>query len=439
MTLISIFVFASYLALETSLSISRGHYSFNALCIAGLGLVSLGTAIYVSCRNNLKRIYFSVPLEWGIILGVIVSLVFGVLYSPIIYWVPGTVKTPFWFFILSTFFLLLLGIRYKQSPRIFLFVFILILFVWLASGFWVLKASPHPKIDVWYIQQGAEETLLNGNNPYEKVFNIPVEKSATYQITDRYVYPPHTLFVTLPFYYFFGDIRYANLFCQWIAGLFLLGIAKRSGKNNFESSLLCILFLFHSRWPFVLEQAWTESTLIVLLFASVFLFLKSYPKKGASLAGLFLAAKPYLLPLIIFYSRFLRKKSMSWFFCALFFALLPFLFILKSPVDFYHNVIAYHFNSEFRFDSLSFSAFLARNFYFFIPSKLPFILLFGVLIAGAMKQEIYQTALFTSFAYFLFFFLYKNAFCNYYFFVSSLIILTLALLPKTPISTPTKF
>src|SRR4030095_60284 len=206
-------------------------------------------------------------------IGFIYALFFSfflVLFGPpVLYLVPLAIHRQFLPFLGASALFTVGMILFRKNHLGFTCFFILILLTWLASSVWVIKASPQPKIDTWYFQQNASEILLKGENPYDKIFYEPIQ-TTRFKLADRYVYPPYSLLVTTPFYFFFGDTRYANIFCQFVAALFLFGICRRSGKTDYEAALLSTLFLFHPRWHFVLEQSWTEPHFIVLLFASLY-------------------------------------------------------------------------------------------------------------------------------------------------------------------------
>jgi hypothetical protein len=109
--------------------------------------------------------------------------------------------------------------------------------------------------------------------------------------------------------------------------------------------------------------------------------------------------------------------------------ILPLPFFLSSPVEFYRNVIEWHLTFPFRTDALSLSMFIYQYFSRPIPSWIPFLSLLIAWSFAAFQKTLHRALLFVILGYFLFFFLYRQAFTNYYYFIQCLMILSLVLAP----------
>ncbi|MGA2498187.1 MAG: hypothetical protein ABSH20_10620 [Tepidisphaeraceae bacterium] len=184
----------------------------------------------------------------------------------------------------------------------------------LSLGAWVIRHTPGPHIDVWHFQQESCKALLDGKNPYAiDMPNMYGQDSFVYgrelQHEDRvlfgYPYPPLSLYMALPGYRLGGDVRYSQLAALAIAAA-LIALAR----PGILATLAAMLLLFSSRVFMVVEMAWTEPFVIVLLAAVVFCACR-FPRTVPYVLGLFLASKQYLIfavPLAVL----LLARPFSW-------------------------------------------------------------------------------------------------------------------------------
>jgi hypothetical protein len=212
----------SYLALAVALVVQYGEYTPKAFFASFVGLIGLGLAVFFSrggekpSRNS--RLSLAVSLNYSFL----ISLVLMAIGPPLLFWVSPEIHRQFLPFLLGMFVLALLLFFFRERPKILAILLALALILWAFFSYWAIHLKPDPAIDVWYFHQAAAESLLRGENPYHKIFFIPIQTTA-YQVTDRYVYPPFTLLLSTFFFRIFGDVRFANLFSQGAAVLFLWG------------------------------------------------------------------------------------------------------------------------------------------------------------------------------------------------------------------------
>jgi hypothetical protein len=297
----------------------------------------------------------------------------------------------------------------------------------IAAKMYLLIASPRPIIDVWTILQEGADAFGRGENPYEVLFTNPYQRGA---VTDSYVYPPLMLLVSAPFRWFFGDVRVGFLLCE-VASFALLW---RLGR----APIFALLFLFHPRALFVLEQSWTEPVVTTCFLALLCALRERRPVLATVCAGLLFASKQYLLllaPLLYVGARALRMKAREAAGRAAaavvvgLAVILP--FALWNPEAFVHDVLEYHLRSPFHSDALNLTAFFHDVADFLLPAAVSVAMAIGALglalfayrrdataagFASACALTLGLALLFQ-----------KHAFCNYYYLVGTMLLSAAAL------------
>jgi hypothetical protein len=284
-----------------------------------------------------------------------------------------------------------------------------------AIGAGVIVRSPAPRIDVFVLEQGGADALVNGANPYSITYPNPYSADETKQFfsTPRaelsdYPYPPLSLIATTLGYLAGGDVRWALLATQLaIAGL-LFALARR---NAYPLPIaLAVLHLVHPRGPFVLEQAWTDSLPALAWLATLYW-------RNAPALGLFFAAKQYsfvALPLIV---RDLPRRTIVIALAIAAAVTLP--FALWDLHGFVEDVVVFQFHQPFRLDAMSVPALIAVVTGLQAPGLLSFA------SAGAATAWLYRkraAAIAVCLVYLAFFLGATQAFCNYYYFVGVLLL-----------------
>ncbi len=138
-----------------------------------------------------------------------------------------------------------------------------------ALGFWMLRASPAPIIDVFTWHKVSYAAFANGTNPWsifmpniygQTLWYAPGLADAA-QVKVGYPYPPLTFILGGLANAVTGDYRYADVIACTGAGVLLAFC--RPGRLG---PIAAALFFLTPRSLFVLEQGWTEP-LSVLMFA----------------------------------------------------------------------------------------------------------------------------------------------------------------------------
>lgn len=296
----------------------------------------------------------------------------------------------------------------------------------------VIPSSPNPHIDVWVYARMGADYLLGGENPY--LFKYPDLYSGEYELTRGYCYWP------LPAYLFtlsralFSDVRWILFAFQLLSAVALFRLAKSFGRKFKTRMIVALCWLSFPVGLFVLEQSWTDIiTIPLLIFMAYFLDKKEWIKAGI-MTGLACACKQYMVFVPIVTVCYVIKSSsiktsLNYAVSTIVtisFCFAPFLLwdanalIGRSIVDI--------LKLGYRDDALSWVAYLNRYHSIHISgavSGLLYFLTLGYLCLWIFfKQTIKISDLLFSLItiYSVVFLFGKQAFCNYYYLLSSLII-----------------
>ena len=298
--------------------------------------------------------------------------------------------------------------------------------VFLALGIWTIRHTPDPGIDVITFQREGLRALSNGENPY--AITMPQVYggheyygeglTADGRLLIGLPYPPLSLLLEWPFHVLFGDYRYALLAALAAAALLLSRVSRSA-----IATLAALSLLFTPRSFFVVEQGWTESLVVLAIAAVVFAAVRQLAWLPLALGALF-AMKQYAIFLAPIAFMLVppedRKKTLQLVAGAIGVAAaitLP--FALWNWPGFQRSVIEFQFLQPFRFDSLSYLAWIAR-----ISGSPPAAWVGFVAMFVATALVLWRTprtpagfAAGGAMILFAFFAFNKQAFCNYYFVV----------------------
>ena len=312
------------------------------------------------------------------------------------------------------------------------------LVIFMAAGIcWVeshafLKNLPHPNIDVFNFQQSAADALVHGNNPYSmrmrnsydatqtQLFYGPGVVGPDNRLNFGFPYPPLSLLLVMPAYWFGGDVRFAMVVASAIAAV-LMALA-RPGRWG---ALAAALFLLTPRGLFVMEVGWTEP-LGALMF-SVMMFCACRWRAGLPWAiGLFLCTKQYnilMLPLL----GLLIEERVDWreirgmlLKAGVVVVALNLPFFLWQPRDFVRATVIWQIIQPLRFDSLSYLPWICKQFHLLQAPLLATAVSVGLAICLAIFKGVRTPAGFAAsltLVNLAFFAMSKQAFPNYYYFV----------------------
>lgn len=297
------------------------------------------------------------------------------------------------------------------------------------AGGYVIRAMPHPGIDVWHFQQGSTDALLHGENPYTVRYRNLYDSDTNFysreMIVDGWLtcscpYPPMSLlFATSG--RLLGDVRWSHLLALEIAAALIVLAAP--GAGGFWAAALLLL---HPRALLVIGVAWTDPFVILMLAVTICCALRA-PRMLWMPLGVLLATKQYtalLLPLVflLMQGAAKRREILGLIIRALGLAAainLP--FFLWNPNAFVNNVITLQFRLPFQMDALSFTAWFAHRTGIQIGAGAGFILA-ALALLWTSKHAPRNPAGFagaTALVMLVFFSLNKQASCNYYFLVAA--------------------
>ncbi len=306
--------------------------------------------------------------------------------------------------------------------------FPLVLVVHFLLGIWLIKASPNPFIDVYIFQRDASRALLHATNPYAMSFpNIYGDTSRFYgaglsvggRLTFGFPYPPLSLLLALPGHVFGGDLRYSQL-----AAITLTGALIAYSRPSRLSMTAAAIFLFTPRVFFMLEQAWTEPFVTLLLAATVFSACR-IPKTLPLVLGLLFVVKQYLLfagpAIVLLVSRPLRLTDLwrlIWK-AALVGSVVTVPLALWDVSAFVWSVVSLQFYQPFRLDGHGFFAWLARRGgpQLSVTATLAVTSLAATFALWRSVRSPAGFAATVALIYFAFFAFNKQSSVNYYFFV----------------------
>jgi hypothetical protein len=308
-----------------------------------------------------------------------------------------------------------------------------VFFVAVVAGFGLrlamLAVSPSPRIDVFVQFQESAQRLLAGLNPYTVPFSDVYQGTRDYGYhTSGYAYPPANLLLQTVAYGLAGDIRYGCIAAEVVVAIALYRVARPT-PGRLAPMLVVLLFLFHPRGLYVIEQGWTEP-FIAGTFA-LFLWLRDRKPESAWPAaayGYMLSLKQYLVYFVLHLFMIERRpKALAAAAATGFLTLVPFL--VWNPVSLYTNGVMFQLETPFRPDGLTVVTLLYRLFGFTAGKWLAALVGLGVggytywRFRGLGLVGYLLAVTLTTFAIFLFG---SQAFCNYYYLVSVLCLCVLA-------------
>lgn len=326
------------------------------------------------------------------------------------------------------------GALLHPHVRVRRIAFLFLIGVFLALGFWLIQASPSPRIDVTAWHTATYSAFFKGANPYALSMPNPYGHTAWYApglatpttVDVGYPYPPLTMLIGAAGHAVANDYRYANVIA-FALGCGFLGLSRSTRVGMLAATLL----LFSTKSLFVLEQGWTELSVIGVMGLSLFVLCQERLEKlWPVVYGLLLSVKQYLvfaIPLALLITG-VPKQKLQWrgflFFAlkvAAVVALLNVPFFLWGPSDFLRSAVVFQSKQPYRYEALSYMSFLAEGGVPTLPNWLSFALaLFGVSVATWRAPRTPSgVAASMGFILLLFFVVAKQAFCNYYFVIEA--------------------
>jgi hypothetical protein len=422
------------LSLGYAVQISNGNLHPQSIFLLTVALVSTFGALLVPGLAPIERLGERVIL---VTLGIGFAFQLAQLLTtvPAMYIQRGTRERDVLFFAGLAAAAVVAGGIFSNSPVLGKLQLPALLAIHFLLGIWLIKASPMPQIDVLVFQRDSIAALLHGNNPYAITFPDIYGSSPFYgpglsragKLQFGFPYPPLSLFLAMPGQLLAGDFRYSQLAAMTLSG----GLMAYS-RPGAVSPAAAAVFLFTPRVFFVLEEAWTEPFVVLLLALTVFLACRA-PKFVPYGLGLFFAVKQYLLlvaPLVVLLipREAQRRERIRWLAKVVVTAAvvtLP-LMVVNVP-KFVWNVLTLQVYQPFRTDALSYPSWWVAQGGQPI-TWIAFVVIIPTLVLVLWKAERGPAgfALGVALVLFVFFAFNKQAFCNYYYFVIGALCTTLA-------------
>jgi hypothetical protein len=297
-------------------------------------------------------------------------------------------------------------------------------------GGWVVGKTAEYPIDVAAFQREACARLLEGQNPYTGSYSIPPggtqflgDEVLTDGKINTFPYPPGSLLLVLPGYYFLGDVRWSLLAAAVAALGVSIAAARRAGLPAGHPAELAIwAFFCHPTTWVVLELAWTEPLLLLAIGVSILALADSRPRVQAGALAAVLTAKQYGL---LWGGQLLRQRPQAWRSCALaagiaVVLMLP--FIVWDPSAAWRGMVRFHLVSPFRTDCASVPALVAVQTGYQLSPLLGFgMAITAILVMGQSPKPLGQLVLGGAAAYLAFIAFNKAAHMNYYWLVQGLL------------------
>jgi hypothetical protein len=289
----------------------------------------------------------------------------------------------------------------------------------------VIRASPKPFIDVWWIQQIGAQGLLHGHNPYTLTFPNIYGDDGLFGpgLVENgrilfYPYPPLSLLLGGVAYLIAGDVRVLFAAMMVVAAISAWWLCRGE-----VGELAAIALLMQPRSFLVLEQAWTEPVVLAMLGATLIAVrrLLRGPRSSGIAAGiaggLLVVSKQFsgviAIPLL-FALPSKRRPAVALIAVAVVVALLvP--FAASDAAELWRDLVKSHVLQPFRADALSWLVPPALALGRPLPAAIGFVAGIAVLAATVTPGGSIAQALRAAAAAFLTLVLFnKQAFTNYY-------------------------
>ncbi|KKR31731.1 MAG: hypothetical protein UT63_C0062G0002 [Candidatus Gottesmanbacteria bacterium GW2011_GWC2_39_8] len=421
------FFILGYILLSISYASSNGFYTLSSFIV----LIS-SFAIFLFSALKLSKFEAEKKNEAGIIPMILsISIIIGLISYGGMY----QIKNGFYYLSILLFPVALVCsfvYLFKKEYRTLRFKslghlpFAILILISVLLRIFMIMSSPNPKIDVFYLLKNSGQSWYLGHNPYQ--MNFP--KLYKSDIPDHFDYFPMAFVSMTPAVVLFKDPRYTFVLAEMATAMVIYYLAKRKDKKTRFAQIMSLIFLYNPVSTFVIEQSWLDP-LLVLGF-SLFLYLYYLNKKILSIfiLSLTFGVKQNFLPAVLFLTTLPRHnfKHILYTFILLGLIVAPFFF--WSPNDFIRDTLLYPIFRPLRFDGLTLFSFLYSLFgisRYPLSLFLPVMIILAIYLLKFSKRNPFAWSFSIALFFFGFFILFKEAFMNYYYLVSSLFIISLSL------------
>jgi hypothetical protein len=228
----------------------------------------------------------------------------------------------------------------------------LITLICVAADVSMIKSSPRPKIDVWYMYQASSRAILHGHNMYAAHWTSHVPG----EVANGFSYLPGSALFLAPFNWLFGDVRYGLTAATVVAAWGVFWMATGPYAWALAAMILCF-----PKQSFGIEQSWNDPLLLALVVLFVFAVVSDRTRLSVLAFLGVLLCKQYgwlLIPLAGLWRSFGWRRLALATIGAIAVVLAC---ALPAWRAFWHSVIAYPLHLPARWDSLSLNSVALRH------------------------------------------------------------------------------
>jgi hypothetical protein len=328
-----------WVAIGASVSLNNGMYTSDATLLVILASVLIIAFVFVSSVRRL------VPDRAGICLAALLVLLLGNWYPEDYGAGQGLRSSLFLSALAATVVLFGALVRVGRSSQRLLLMTTSLLSI--GAGISVIRASPKPRIDVWYMYQASSRALLHGANIYTTHWT----SGMPHEVSNGFSYLPFSAFLVAPFNWVFGDFRYGLIAATVVAAWLIF----RLSTGPYAWALASFVLIF-PKVTFGIEQGWNDPVLFALVVLFVFAVSTGYAKWSIIVFVAILTFKQYsllFLPMAALWPRFGWRRAAIALLGAIG-VTLP--FAVSATQEFWHSVVSYPFHLPNRVYSLSVAA-----------------------------------------------------------------------------------
>lgn len=409
-------------------SFTRGFYTASAFWVL---FFSLFVFLLYFLKPNLFSLINTIPLRVCLSLVLIVSLILSLHFYGGLYQEKGAMfQNSVYLLAFSLFVSTRYLIEDKFLPKLLRsYSFPLLLSIGIALQVLMIISSPKPAIDVFYQLKDGSFDLLRGINPYTHVFpqiyNYP---------QDYFPYLPLTAIVVLPFKLLLFDPRFTLISANLLVVFIFRKILKKSG-GTLAHELIPLIYLFHPQMTFMIEQAWIDPVIFAAFCLFTYSIIRNLNKYISILSlAITIGMKQHFVVIVVFLFFFRKVPKKIIYMSILLVLVITIPFYFWSPEHFVKDVITNHIDRRFWWhNSLTFNSFFFSEFKTDV-NTLFFIIIWILLLYFILKKGLRNfpnLTLAICLWFFAFYLFNYQAYIHYYFFVSELILLSIALSQTT--------
>ena len=330
---------STWICIGAAVSVRNGAYWGGGAVLVSMAWVGTATAIFYVNRSPRVAAFSSFGLYYATVLAVLLAVEFPAgIYGHGSWLVASRDLT------VAAALIAALLVPWSLSRAAQRMALTLISVMVGTSAVAMIRASPRPAIDVWYMYQAASTGILHGLNPY----GLHWSSGIIGEVANGFSYLPGSALMLAPFQWLFGDVRYGLI----AATLATTWLVFRLADGRFAWLLAAFVLLF-PKLMFGIEQSWNDPLLLALIAGFVVLADSGRLRWAVVVLAVAVACIQYgliLLPLAAWYRAFGWRRCCV---AAVGGAAIVLPWSLDDWTGFWHSVVLYPLRLPPRPDSLS--------------------------------------------------------------------------------------